>query len=60
MYVFCIIKKKVDVLEWWKNSGLQLKYDEDALEIASWGGGINVLEWWKNSGLPLKYSEKNN
>jgi hypothetical protein len=50
-------KGKVDILEWWKNSGLELKYSEFALFWASFKGKIEVLEWWKNSGLELKYNE---
>jgi len=46
----------VDALEWWKSSGLELKYSSDAMYWASENGHVDVLEWWKSSGLPLKYT----
>ncbi|KAJ9224534.1 hypothetical protein DTO021C3_802 [Paecilomyces variotii] len=52
----------VNVLEWWRTSGLPLRYTERALESASAEGRVNVLEWWKNASanappsrpIPLK------
>jgi hypothetical protein len=38
----------VQVLEWWRTSGLPLKYSDRALESASAEGRIAVLDWWKN------------
>ncbi|PWY76947.1 hypothetical protein BO70DRAFT_353981 [Aspergillus heteromorphus CBS 117.55] len=52
----------VDVLEWWRTSGLELRYTERALEAASAEGRVAVLAWWKaasvnapiSSPIPLK------
>lgn len=52
----------VEVLEWWRTSGLELRYTERALESASAEGQIAVLEWWKKASatatsvnlIPLK------
>lgn len=41
----------VHVLDWWRKSGLDLKYTELALEQASSKGHILVLEWWKQASL---------
>lgn len=51
-----------DVLEWWRTSGMEMRYTERALESASAEGRVSVLEWWKNASasapssnpLPLK------
>jgi len=41
----------VPVLEWWRRSGLPLKYDEQAFEMASAKGHVHVLEWWREAGM---------
>lgn len=38
----------LNVLQWWQESGLPLKFTEVALEQASAQGHLRVLEWWKN------------
>jgi hypothetical protein len=47
----------VQVLEWFKNSGYEFKYDEEVINYASENGHIQVLEWFKNSGYEFKYNE---
>ncbi|KAI8806515.1 hypothetical protein BJ742DRAFT_870416 [Cladochytrium replicatum] len=44
----------VSVLEWWRNSGLELMWSEDAFDEACPTRNIGVLTWWKSSGLELK------
>jgi hypothetical protein len=41
----------VHVLEWWRRSGLPLKYTEAALEQASSKGHLHVLAWWREASL---------
>jgi hypothetical protein len=56
-YIMQVCKRgNVDILEWWKNSGLKLEYDKSTLDLASSSGQVKVLEWWKNSDLKLKYT----
>ena len=38
----------VHVLEWFKNSGFEFKYDEDVITNAAENGHIDVLEWFRN------------
>ncbi len=47
----------VSLLDWWKQSGLPLKYTNSAMNWASLECQVAVLEWWKQSGLPLKYCD---
>ena len=43
----------VQVLEWFRNSGLDVKYDKTAMHHASLHGRVDVLQWWLDSGLQL-------
>ncbi|GAA6016065.1 hypothetical protein JCM11491_000657 [Sporobolomyces phaffii] len=45
---------QVQVLDFWRDSGLPLNYSEAALDSATIKRQLGSLEWWKNSGLPLK------
>lgn len=47
----------VDILEWWRTSGLPLLYTERSLESASAEGNIAVLEWWKNASANAPLSD---
>jgi len=51
----------VNFLEWWRSSGLELKYTVDAIDYASQNGHVNVLDWWLKAhnefGLELKYTD---
>ena len=47
----------ISILEWFKNSGFEFKYDEYAINNASENGHIHILEWFKNSGFEFKYDE---
>jgi ankyrin repeat protein len=45
----------INVLEWWKNSGLKFTCGRSVI-IASDEGHIEILTWWKNSGLLIEYT----
>jgi hypothetical protein len=48
---------QIEVLEWFKNSGYEFKYDKKVINNASKYGNIQILEWFKNSDYDLKYDE---
>lgn len=39
----------VHVLQWWRDSGLPLRYTDAALEQASAQGQVGVLDWWRSA-----------
>jgi hypothetical protein len=47
----------IQVLEWFKNSDYEFKYNKFAITNASYNGHIQVLEWFKNSGYEFKYDK---
>ena len=49
----------VNILEWWQNSGLPLKFTEAALEQASSQGRLPVLEWWKKQSTAVDDNSTN-
>ncbi|KAJ3121850.1 hypothetical protein HK098_003335 [Nowakowskiella sp. JEL0407] len=44
----------LEILKWLKDeSGMEIKYSDNAIYWASYNGHVDVLEFWKNSGLPI-------
>src|SRR5437660_842245 len=41
----------LNILNWFKNSGLEFEYTNNAIDWASKNGHIHILNWFKNSGL---------
>ncbi|KAI4179653.1 MAG: hypothetical protein LQ346_007153 [Caloplaca aetnensis] len=41
----------VHILQWWRTSGLPLRYTDTALEQASAQGQVDVLEWWRSASF---------
>ncbi|KAI9324939.1 hypothetical protein DFJ73DRAFT_870918 [Zopfochytrium polystomum] len=50
--------RSVEILQWWKDSGLDFAYSNRAIESACSKGRVDLLQWWKDSGLPLKYDAR--
>ena len=60
---YASINGLVDVLEWWKTSGLKCSYTWDAIDNIDIKNLtqeqiISVLEWWKSSGFKLRYTSR--
>jgi len=43
----------IKVLNWWKQSGMKMKWSANALDFVSQSGQIEVVDWWKQSGLEM-------
>lgn len=43
----------VNVLEWWQQSALPLRFTEAAMEQASSQGHVQVLDWWKSQSTSI-------
>lgn len=43
----------IEVLQWWLDSGLDVRYTDRALENASSKGLVDVLDWWRSNSQKL-------
>jgi hypothetical protein len=53
--LYACILGNIQILEFFKNSEYEFKYDKCAINFESLNGHIKVLEWFKNSGYEFKY-----
>ena len=50
------INGHVEILEWFKSSGYNFKYDIDVINYALSEGHVKILDWIKNSCYRLRYN----
>ena len=50
----------IDVLNWWLNSGLELKYSDNVADKALAKNRTNVLNWWLDADLFEKIDQSIN
>ncbi|KAI9336230.1 hypothetical protein DFJ73DRAFT_24274 [Zopfochytrium polystomum] len=47
----------LETLQWWKDSGLELRYSKYSIDWLVGGHDcLRRLQWWKDSGLELRYT----
>ena len=51
-------KEDIKILEWYRNSGYEIKYDINAFNWIFIDGYLQILKWLINYGYKLKYSNK--
>ena len=53
-------RNHIDVLNWWLNSGLELKYSDNVADKALDKNRTNVLNWWLDADLFEKIDQSIN